>query len=591
MNETRYIHLLYVPTMACNMGCKYCYLEDNTIDEKTEHNALNTLEFAINKFKDSNVIPFNISLHGGEVTTLSKEDFHSLINFISNYYKENKDIITSAGFKVGNPHIKTNMYNLDKHIDTIKEFNVSISGSLDLPLSLHNEYRVTKGNKETLTKILANIKLLENIPNKKKVSATIFKEHYEHLNEIIEDIKYLNKNTCLDMNDFNFMIGFDYNSNGMLHHISEDEQVELYKRMHQEFDGTDLDYGVNGPWFDEFGPGYCPNCDNCGEKFFLLERNGDIYSCVRGQKNSDYYYGNIYNDSVKTILDNAYKKIFINHNKQPLNEECTKCGYLYLCKTGCPFVKNNYKINKSYTCKLQQEIYKNQNYIKDEYNDEFVYKYVSKMRIEDLKNYIPEPKNNDYPLLKELINKDENLKYIYDSDSFILSIDGIEYPLKSQILKNTRNIVYINPTSKIKIYMKKNLISEVCDYPENNSIYIMILSGNLVTYGDEERTKQRHVATHQIYKGVLDNTTSDKEKYYSYDISNLIKEYKNEYSDTNTNNIFFTTSSLRDYHYTKQKNNAYYHIQSINLPFQNMEFYYIDKELKKWFAIQKHMKN
>lgn len=581
MNETRYIHLLYVPTMACNMGCKYCYLEDNTIDEKTEHNALNTLEFAINKFKDSNVIPFNISLHGGEVTTLSKEDFHSLINFISNYYKENKDIITSAGFKVGNPHIKTNMYNLDKHIDTIKEFNVSISGSLDLPLSLHNEYRVTKGNKETLTKILANIKLLENIPNKKKVSATIFKEHYEHLNEIIEDIKYLNKNTCLDMNDFNFMIGFDYNSNGMLHHISEDEQVELYKRMHQEFDGTDLDYGVNGPWFDEFGPGYCPNCDNCGEKFFLLERNGDIYSCVRGQKNSDYYYGNIYNDSVKTILDNAYKKIFINHNKQPLNEECTKCGYLYLCKTGCPFVKNNYKINKSYTCKLQQEIYKNQNYIKDEYNDEFVYKYVSKMRIEDLKNYIPEPKNNDYPLLKELINKDENLKYIYDSDSFILSIDGIEYPLKSQILKNTRNIVYINPTSKIKIYMKKNLISEVCDYPENNSIYIMILSGNLVTYGDEERTKQRHVATHQIYKGVLDNTTSDKEKYYSYDISNLIKEYKNEYSDTNTNNIFFTTSSLRDYHYTKQKNNAYYHIQSINLPFQNMEFFYIDKELKK----------
>ena len=48
----------------------------------------------------------------------------------------------------------------------------------------------------------------------------------------------------------------------------------------------------------------------------------------------------------------------------------------------------------------------------------------------------------------------------------------------------------------------------------------------------------------------------------------------------NSNNIFFTTTSLRDYHYSKQKNNAYYHIQSINLPFQNMEFYYIDKEFK-----------
>ena len=63
----KYIHLLYVPTMACNMGCKYCYLEDNTKDLKTKYNEVDTLKYAINKFKESNVIPFNISLHGGEL--------------------------------------------------------------------------------------------------------------------------------------------------------------------------------------------------------------------------------------------------------------------------------------------------------------------------------------------------------------------------------------------------------------------------------------------------------------------------------------------------------------------------------------------
>ena len=115
----------------------------------------------------------------------------------------------------------------------------------------------------------------------------------------------------------------------------------------------------------------------------------------------------------------------------------------------------------------------------------------------------------------------------------------------------------------------------MCDYPENNSLYIMLLSGNLVTYGDENRTKQRHIATNQIYKGVLDSVSTDDE-YYSYDITNFIKEYKNMYSDSNPNNIFFTTSSLRDYHYLKQKNNAYYHIAAINLPFQNIEFYYLN---------------
>lgn len=575
----KYIHLLYVPTMACNMRCKYCYLEDNTVDVETNYKPLETLEFAIKKFRYSNVIPFNISLHGGEVTALSKNDFYDLIKFISSYYNDNKQLIIDGGFKIGNPHIKTNLYNLEKHIDTIKEFNVSISGSLDLPLSLHDEYRVTKGNQKTLKRILKNIELLRDIPNKKKVSATIFKEHYNHIDEIIKDIKFLHNNTCLDMNDFNFMIGFDYNSKGILHHITEKEQVEFYKRMHKEFDGTDLDYGVNGPWFDEFGPEYCTNCDNCGEKFFLLERNGDIYSCVRGQKNPDYYYGNIYNNTVEEILNTAKNKIFINHNKQSLNEECTKCGYLYICKTGCPFVKNNYKSNKSYTCKLQQVMYKDRNLLKDEFNDEFVYEYVKKMRLEDKDKYLPSKKQTDYLTLEELIKQDNNLKYIYDSESFILKVDNQEYYLKSQIIKKSRDIIYLTPNSKIEIWMKKNLIEEMCDYPENNSLYIMLLSGNLVTYGDENRTKQRHIATHQIYKGVLDNGKKNKE-YYIYDIKNMINHYKNEYSYDKPNNIFFTTSSLRDYHYVKQKNNAYYHIQAINLPFQNIEFYYLDKELK-----------
>ena len=579
--ENKFIHLLYVPTMACNMACKYCYLEDNTYDESCSYKALDTLKYAVNKFRESGVIPFNISLHGGEVTTLSHEDFYDLVEYISNYYNENRDLISNAGFRVGVPHIKTNLYGIDKHIDTINKFNVSVSGSLDLPFSLHRKYRVTKGGKDTLDKIFKNIELLKDIPNKKKVSSTIFKEHYNHIDEIIEDIKYLNKNSCLDMNDFNFMIGFDYNSNGILHHLTEEEQVEFYNRMHKEFDGTDLDSGVNGAWFDEFGPEYCSNCDNCGEKFFLLERNGDIYSCVRGQKNKDYYYGNIYKDSVESILKTAINKIFINHNKLPFNEECKKCGYLYLCKTGCPFVKNNYNSNKSYTCLLQKKMYEDRNYLKDEYNDESVYQYISKMRTDDIRKYIPNTNknNNDYPNLESIISSDKNLKYIYDSNSFILSVDGVLYNLESQIIKKTRDIVYFTKKSSIKIYMKKNLILENCDYPENNSLYIILLSGNLVTYGDEGRTKQRHISTKQIYKGVLDNTKSDMDDYYVYDISNFIKEFSLEYSDTNENNLFFTTSALRDYHYLKQKNNAYYHIQAINLPFQNIEFYYIDREL------------
>lgn len=85
-------------------------------------------------------------------------------------------------------------------METIREFKVSVSGSLDLPFALHEKYRVTKNGEGTLDRILENIKLLESVPNRKKVSATIFKEHYEQIDQIIEDIRFLDQNTCLDMN-------------------------------------------------------------------------------------------------------------------------------------------------------------------------------------------------------------------------------------------------------------------------------------------------------------------------------------------------------------------------------------------------------
>ena len=578
--NTKFIHLLYVPTMACNMQCRYCYLEDHTVDTLRGGDCLETLQYAIAKFREADVVPFNISLHGGEVTTLPKQEFHDLIQYISRYYQDMRELITDAGFRVGHPHIKTNLYGLDRHIETIREFNVSISGSLDLPLSLHEKYRVTKGGEGTLERILDNIRLLEEIPDKKKVSATIFREHFEQLDQIIEDIRFLDRNTCLDMNDFNFMIGFDYNSCGLLHHMSEEEQLIFYRRMHEAFDGTNLDAGVNGAWFDEFGPEYCTNCDNYGEKFFLLERNGDIYSCVRGQKNEDFYYGNIYRDTVDTILKTAARKIFQNHNRQPFPEECARCAYLYLCKTGCPFVKSVYGSGKSYTCLLQQQMYRDRGYAPDASADETAYEYVTKMRLEEPEKYLPAKVSAEYPALEQIIAQDAKLKYVYDSSVFELDVDGDRYPLISQILRKSRQILYLTPLSTVKLRMKKHMLQEECDYPENNALYLMLLSGDLVTYGDEGRTKQRHIATHQIYKGVLDHSGDNEEEWYVYDISGLLREYAKEYATGSPNNLLCTTTELRDCHYRKQENNAYYHIQAINLPFQNIEFYYLTLDQK-----------
>lgn len=578
--EYRFIHLLYVPTMNCNMQCKYCYLKEDTVDSGSTRGCLETLDYAVRKFREAKVIPFNISLHGGEVTCLSREDFKDVISYISQYYYDNGKMLSRNGFKVGMPHIKTNLYGLERHIDTIKDFQVSVSGSLDLPFSLHEEYRVTKDGRSTFDKILQNIELLEGLPNRKKVSATIFREHYERTDEIIGDIRYLAENTCLDMNDFNFMIGFA-GSNDLLTPLREEEQVDFYNRMHAAFDHTELDEGVNHAWFAEFTPDYCTNCDNCGEKFFLLERNGDVYSCVRGQGHKDFYYGNIYTDDVRTILEHGADKIFLAHSRKKLNEECASCAYIGYCKTGCPFVKNFYDSDKSYTCQLQKKIYQDypERYPLPEHREEAVYSYASKMHPLEAKAYYPKNVlqiDKGMPTLREIIEKDEKLTNIYSPDVFLLKVDDEEYRLESQILKFDRDIIYINKETDIRIYVKKQVFNDVCDYPASNTLYIMLLSGNTITYGDEGREKQKHIMTHQVFRDVLETYPSDKRDCYCFELSKLLSLYTDSFSSEKPNNLFFTTSALRDYHYVKHKNNAYYHIQAINLPFQNIEFYYVE---------------
>lgn len=575
----RFIHLLYVPTMACNMRCRYCYLGEGTKAIETEHTPLETLSFAVQKFRSEGVMPFNISLHGGEVTTLSREDFADVVRYIADYYAENGMYLSGAGFRVGTPHIKTNLYDLDRHIDAIRAYNVSISGSIDLPLSLHRAYRVTKDGRETLGRILDNVELLRDLPNHKKVSSTIFREHLEHMDELIADIWTLHRNTCLDMTDFNFMIGFDSETNDLLHPLSEEEQLRFLDGIRSAFTGTELEEAMNTAWFAEFGPDYCTNCTNCGEKFFLLERNGDVYSCVRGQNHPAFYYGNVYTSTVAEILETAKRKIAEAHHGCGFSEDCAQCGYLNVCKTGCPFVKKVNGSPKSYTCRLQQALYPGWGVLPDPQNREHVLDYVCDLHPEEIAAHALPRIPNGIPALRHLIEADRNLAAVYDGSAFLLEIDGTRFAVEPQIIKAERPFTCMHPDSRVVLYVRHGLLDLCSAYPENNMLFIQLLSGDRIVYGDENRSKQRHVATELIYKQVAEENPSDLPGFDAVDLTHFFRRYGNSLSGTEPNNVFFTTGALRDYHYTKQKNNAFYHIQAMDLPFPNLEFYYLREEM------------
>ncbi|VAW66676.1 hypothetical protein MNBD_GAMMA11-3423 [hydrothermal vent metagenome] len=594
------IHLLYVPTMYCNLGCQYCYLGDQTELKARQldwDRALSTLKYAVDKFMNSDVLPFNISLHGGEVTTLPATVMQELFSYISAYYKTHKAVLVENGFKKTNPHIKTNLYNFSNHFSLLDNNEVSISASVDLPLSLHDKYRTTKKGGSTLKRTLDNIKLLSAYPHDKKMSCVLFYEHLDKTDEIIKDIWKLHNEYAIDMNRFNFMFGFesDYNNEKFMGNdslstrtIKDEDQVIFYHRMKSEFMGTVLEEGFKTHWFDEFKPAYCTNSFNCGDKFFLLQSDGSVYSCVRGQGVDGFLYGNIFTDSVDQILARASNKILDAHRTQGMHDDCKKCDYLNICQTGCAFVKTELNSSKSYTCALQKEIYKD---YPEQYpvatEDEklsalqvYIIDMHPQLVTEDLmpvstpQVILPDDLYEEKNTLLDIISNDAMLGALYSDSDIFIEHNGVFIALESQVLKAERKILSISAADSLSIHIKRSLFQVNCRETVRNKLMMQCLRDTPVVYGDEKRTKQQHTFNIEVYYDMLDASSEKGDAFVSYNLKEVLYTMRRAYKAEILNNIFFTTAYLRQYHYEKQKENAFYHIQAINLPFQNIEFYW-----------------
>jgi len=596
------IHLLYVPTLFCNLGCRYCYLGhqiDNNTLKQDQKNALSTLNFALDKLNSANILPFNVSLHGGEVTTLPSTVLSDLFQRIKQHYLQHYDVLSAKGFKKYAPHIKTNLYNFEKHYDVLLKNKVSISASIDLPLKLHDKYRTTKKGGSTLAHTLNNVRLLSQYPHSKKISTTLFKEHLENTQSIIDDIWTLQHEYDFDMNQFNVMFGFESDlndekysfNNTMTAAVSGHQQVAFFHTLKQHFVGTELEYGFKNHWFDEFTPSYCTNATNCGERFFLLQSDGNIYSCVRGQGVPEFHYGNIFEHTIETILDNAKSNIQTVHQQHGLHEDCQQCDYLHLCHTGCAFVKSQQNRGKSYTCELQKTLYKEyparfpkatdkpatlRQYTVTIHPDLAIKNAIEEEKSSNLNqnNITPELYRPENSLLN-LISHDEILSTLYADNVFTLSINNEQTRLSSQLLKTVRSFHTLNSDDDISIHMPRSLFNVNCQDIYKNTLCIQLLRDTPVIYGDEQRTKQAHTATHQVFYHLLQSSPLLGEEYVFWSLNGLLNDLQPHFIGNILNNCFFTTQSLREYHYQKQKNNAFYHIQAINLPFQNMEFFWL----------------
>ncbi|WP_081310571.1 radical SAM protein [Pseudoalteromonas luteoviolacea] len=595
IEPSRFIHLLYAPTNFCNMGCKYCYLGTGTDEKSTLNKVVSTLDTAVSGFLAEGIIPFNLSFHGGEATSIPKEILVNLLDYSYEYYLKYGDKIKAAGYPLNPVHIKTNLFNFDKLYDVFERYKVSISGSVDLPLKLHEKYRTDKRGRSTLEKITKNLKLLATYPHHKKISCVVTQEHFHQLDDFIDDIKYIHYGIGLDMTKFNIMFSFDSHKNkdkfggGIIgtEMLTQDQQVLFYKKLYEEFEGTELEEGLKQHWFKEFTPEFCCSAVNCGDKFFLLQNNGDVYACPRGQSSKKFYYGNLFQDSVLDILNNGWQTIESIENSLPADEECFTCSYLPYCNQGCVFVREQTQMTKSYTCKLQKELYKADLERYPPYDKGYIESYAAQYKYQNKinsfkKNEISLEKNrfitneleSEDNSLKSLLANDPILQSVYASTNFGLTVDGTDYKLTSNTLSNKTELVLLLEGSQVVLKVKRDVLEKNSTELVNNHLILMVTRNTMVTYGDEKRRKQEHLFDYHLYANSLQNSSEVKGDYYHLDITKIIKIHSDLFLSGVRNNFFVTTKKLREYHYEKQRKNAFYHIQAINLPFPFIEFYW-----------------
>ena len=587
------IHLLYVPTKFCNMSCRYCYLGDLTAARPEPDKVLGTLNTALEQLLAHGYLPFNLSFHGGEVTTLSTELLDGLFSIAVRHYAGYGEEIKAQGFRISPPHIKTNLFDFQRHWEVFVKHRVSISGSVDLPLRLHEQFRRDKQGRSTLARIRENLKLLAAYPHNRKISCVVTRAHLDAVDEFITEIKHLHYEIGLDMSRFNVMFGFNSDKNRSKFGrqdkgatmLTDAEQLEFYQAVKKAFVGTPLENALRTEWFKEFTPEYCCSAVNCGGKFFLLQFDGEVFSCPRGQSSPAYRYGNIFTDGVETVIDNGWNMMERNENLLDIDDDCARCPWLPHCNLGCTFVRQETGLKKSYTCLLQKQLYQaapdrwpplpedriaaySQRFFLSNNLKKLRQTYTKKERV------ISPELFTDTNRLTEIIRRDPKLQALYSDEIFFLRINGVEYRLRSAILKNAMDIEVLDENSTVLLGVHEDVFSLACDDEINNFIHLMLLRDTAVVYGDEQRTKQEHIFDYSLYRNAFLAAARQEGNYAVSDISQLLISHSRFYQDGVRNNLFITTKALREYHYSKHRKNAFYHIQAINLPFQNIEFYW-----------------
>lgn len=348
-NKIRNLNLLIKPASgSCNLRCSYCFyfdVADNREIANYGNMSYETLENIVKNAFSHSEGSVSFMFQGGEPTARGLDFFRRFHDFIELYNIEKLETFFS---------IQTNATLLNEDwIQFLKEKKYLVGISLDGMKEIHDIFRLDRQSQGTFDRVLDNLFKLREAGVEFNVLSVVNSEVAKHGKEIYE---YFLEN------DFSFMQFIP-----ALDPLKDKEKKE-YSLTAENY-GIFLDELFNA-WYEDILQGrfsairYYENlllillgrepesCDMVGHctANAIIEADGSVYPC-------DFYVldekrlGNINDSPISEILHSPKAVDFVKESYQ-LHEDCKKCCYLKLCRSGCRRHKDAHHYNKF--CKSYQ---------------------------------------------------------------------------------------------------------------------------------------------------------------------------------------------------------------------------------------------
>jgi uncharacterized protein len=342
----KHVTLIVKVTNACNMRCRYCFIEPEIFHQTMN---LDTMRRVVRAFLDSSHFEsVHFVWHGGEPLLRG-------LGFFQQIVAEEQSRPTQVRFTNA---IQTNATHLD---DEMLEFLTSngfhIGLSLDGSKGINRRSRLLRvvhepSAHETTTAAAARLRDKGQTPG---AIVVVNRLNVDHPAQIYAEFK--RHGIQMQLNPLS--------QSGLA--AAGEEDLGITAEEYGEFMVSLFDL-----WFDDPQPTIAiepfrhhisrmlgiptsPNCHyarSCHHAFLGISPRGDLFPCGMFQGEPEFRYGNIHEMAPEDVAGTA---LFgrIDQREQRVLETCSKCAFLDLCYSGCMFhsLKNKQAFEeKDYYC-------------------------------------------------------------------------------------------------------------------------------------------------------------------------------------------------------------------------------------------------